>query len=161
MEQAIAAETSCLSGIRKEHGQQTARALMVKVVVDVTDFFNVSTPMTDNQIAQTVDLILEDFWMLKLEDIKVCFNNAKKGKYGQLYNRLDGMVILEWLQRYTDERIGFSDEQSYNEHLSTSKVDIYSRDRGEHDKEFNAVRADHIIQQSKQQKDENKISPDR
>jgi len=50
---------------------------------------------------------MTEFYWLKPEDFKLCFNNAKTGKYGQLYNRLDGSVIFEWLNNYQNERAEF------------------------------------------------------
>lgn len=60
--------------------------------------------MNADQVMKTVELILEDFSHLKPDDFKLCFNRAKKGYYGKAYDRIDGMVIFEWLQVYEFEK---------------------------------------------------------
>ena len=61
--------------------------------------------MNDIQMAQTADLILEEFYYLNIEDFKLCFNMAKSGKFGKVYDRIDGMVIMDWLSTYLNMRI--------------------------------------------------------
>ena len=60
--------------------------------------------MKHEQIVTTAELILNDYWALKPEDLKLCFDNAKKGKYGKIYDRIDGQIIFEWLELYLEER---------------------------------------------------------
>lgn len=64
--------------------------------------------MTDTQVLETCKLILQEYYFLKIEDLKLCFDGMKTGKYlenGQLYDRLDGNIILGALNKYTEERI--------------------------------------------------------
>lgn len=72
--------------------------------------------MSDVQIAVTADLIIEEYPYLKTDDLKLCFKNAKKLRYGEVYNRIDGSVVMRWLMEYNKERCMQADEQSYNEH---------------------------------------------
>lgn len=44
-----------------------------------------------------------------------------KGKYGEIYNRLDGSVIMGWLKQYNRERCAKADIISYNEHKNRQK----------------------------------------
>ena len=61
--------------------------------------------MNDVQMAQTADLILDEFYYLNIEDFKLCFNMAKSGKFGKVYDRIDGQVIMDWLSTYENMRI--------------------------------------------------------
>lgn len=72
--------------------------------------------MNDNQVAMTTDFILEEYPYFKTDDLKLAFKNAMKGKYGKLYNRIDGQTIMGWLREYNKERCAAADQQSYNEH---------------------------------------------
>ena len=85
-------------------GVYTVKALLNILVVDVVGFFNIGKNMDAPQVIQTVELILEEYPYFKPEDFKLCFNRAKKGQYGKLYDRLDGQVILDWLTVYDLER---------------------------------------------------------
>ena len=72
---------------------------------------------TLNEIALTVDLILESFWYFKLEEIKYCFRRAMMRE--KLFDRLDGNIIIGWLREYdaerTEEAMSLSDAQAAHE----------------------------------------------
>jgi hypothetical protein len=92
------------------------------MVLDLCKFFTVSKNMSTTQAYQTAELILDEFHNLKIDDIKLCFNNARKGKYGEIY-RLDGLVIMGWLNQYFDERVNAAEDHSYKAHQSTKSYD--------------------------------------
>ncbi len=73
--------------------------------------------MNANQVLTTSEIILDNYGYLKVDDFKLCFNQAKRGIYGQIY-RIDGNVILSWIEQYVNERINRADEISYSKHLS-------------------------------------------
>lgn len=58
--------------------------------------------MNDKQIAITTDLILERFWYLSVEEIKSCLRKAMMN--AQVYDRLDGNMIIGWIADYDAER---------------------------------------------------------
>lgn len=99
-----------------EFGENHARAIVVILLSEVVDFFNASNTMNDSQVAITTDLIIEEYPYFKIDDLKLAFRNAMKGRYGEIYNRLDGSVIMGWLNQYNRERCAKADVISYNEH---------------------------------------------
>jgi len=88
--------------IKNKTSLTSVRALISLAICEVCDFFNVGKNMNDSQIALTADLIIENYWYLKLEEIKYCFRRAMRRE--RLYDRLDGNIILSWIQAYDDER---------------------------------------------------------
>ncbi|WP_158993428.1 hypothetical protein [Mucilaginibacter sp. L196] len=80
------------------------RALVNIMISDVTQFVNVGKTMSDAQVIETVGLIMKHYSHLKPEDFKLCFDGIKTGKYGQLYDRFDGQIILHCLNVYDQER---------------------------------------------------------
>ena len=118
---------SCsIAVMNKNFGETKLRAFMAKIIIDVVMFFNVGKIMNDNQAAQTADLIIEEYYFLKPDDFKLCFNRAKKGLYGKVYDRIDGAVILEWLGRYEKERGSMAMDDSIN---NSKSWDIPEGDR--------------------------------
>lgn len=116
---ALQSITPALSVFKKEYGQQSLQALMVIVLNDVIKFFNVGKTMNLEQLVQTILLITEDFYYFNIEDFKLCFNNAKRGKYGKVYDRIDGNIIYEWLQKYSEERVQMAyPESSYRTEIT-------------------------------------------
>lgn len=117
-----------LATLGRERGDAIARAVLVLILNDMLDFFNAGNDMNDTQVALTVDFILEEYPYMQADDITLCFRNAMKGKYGKLYNRIDGQIILGWLREYNRERCTAADELGYNEHLARKAADARPTD---------------------------------
>ena len=100
MDDALKSLTPPLAVVRKEYGEQSLQAILVIILNDVIKFFNVGKTVGQEQLVQTIRLIIEDFYYFNIEDFKLCFNNAKRGFYGKVYDRIDGNIIYEWLQKY-------------------------------------------------------------
>lgn len=101
-------------------------AVMTLLVNDLINFFAVSKTIGETQLADTVKMLVEDYYYLNIEDFKLCFSNAKKGRYGKVYDRVDGSMIYEWVDTYARERISAAMEMddknkegSYGERHST------------------------------------------
>ena len=73
--------------------------------------------MNANQILATSEMILENYGYLKIDDFKLCFSWAKRGFFGQVY-RIDGNVILSWIEQYADERAKTGSEMNFAQHES-------------------------------------------
>ena len=73
--------------------------------------------MTPYQIQMTIEIIEETFYYFSPEDFRKCFRGAMAGKYGKVYNRLDGAVIMEWLRAYDIEKT----EQAVQEQMQKKK----------------------------------------
>lgn len=71
--------------------------------------------MDDEQVADLINDIIDQYYWLNIEDFRFCFNNAKNGRYDKGIFRLDASVILNWLNKYTTDRLNAADESSYNE----------------------------------------------
>lgn len=106
MNQAIASKTPVFGMLRKliSNGDIFVKALIVHAITDLNKFLNFQNIMTVSQIAETSEMILSDFNYLKIEDIRVCFGNGKRGHYGQLFARIDGQIIMLWLAQYSTDR---------------------------------------------------------
>ena len=73
-------------------------------LVDLQDFYNVKTRMGSNQIKDLAMMLYSDYNHFTLYDLGLCFKMAKTGKFGKVYDRLDGGIIFEWLIHYEMER---------------------------------------------------------
>ena len=84
-------------------GNEKAHSIIIIMLLDIIKFFNVGKSMDATQTDQTASLIESTYPHYKIEDFKFCFDNAKKGKYGKVYDRIDGHIILSWLEKYNEE----------------------------------------------------------
>ena len=90
-----------------------AQAIVAIAISEVVQFFNVGKTMNDIQVAITSDLIIDRFYYFKLEEIKYCFHRAMCS--GKVYDRLDGNIIIGWLNDYDAERDEFCSLNIINE----------------------------------------------
>lgn len=104
---AIKSKAPPLALVKKEQGQGIVYSFLIDIITDVVDYFNVGKSMGAMQIAQTAELVFQEYYFLRPDDFKLCFNNAKKGLYGKLFDRLDGGIIMEWLTTYSEQREEF------------------------------------------------------
>lgn len=93
--------------LMKKSEPELTKKLIEKLVFEFSQFFNLSKPMTGTQIEQTAELILEEYAVLKPDDLILCFKNVKKGMYGQVTSAMDGTKIMEYLNIYTNKRADF------------------------------------------------------
>ena len=116
LEDVFSSNEPSIISIKSIHGEIVARATVSYLLSEALEFFNVKETMSDVQVAITVDLILEEYPYMQTDDLKLCFKNAMKLKYGQIYNRIDGQIIMSWLRAYDIERAEKADIESYNKH---------------------------------------------
>jgi len=86
------------------NGVKISQAILSKLLIDFLNFLSIGKSMGESQVVETVKLILEDYSVLKPDDFVLFFNRAKKGHYGKAFDRMDGMVIFEWLEMFMYER---------------------------------------------------------
>jgi hypothetical protein len=101
----------------KAFGETTMVKAFSGVILMANDFFNTGQ-MNDVQAVQTASLLLEQYPYETIEDLMLCLKNAKIGKYGKVYNRIDGQVIFEWFKLYLDEKYERFEQIKREENLS-------------------------------------------
>ena len=74
-------------------------ALFIK---SMSDYLNVSKKMTNQQIAETCDLLIQEHPMLSLQDFALFFRKVKTGYYGDIYGRIDGLTILTMVKNFAN-----------------------------------------------------------
>jgi hypothetical protein len=102
----IPATSNCksLAYIKKYEGIESVKRLLTNAIDQLQTYFSLERIMTPYQIEMSVEIIEENFYYFSPEDFRKCFRGAMSGKYGKIYNRLDGAVIMEWLRAYDIER---------------------------------------------------------
>lgn len=108
--------TVSLSVFRRDHGEVIVQAFLAREIRKLCDFVNVGKNMSDQQIAETVKLIIQTYYFLSLLDFKLFFTRLKQGFYGSFYDRMDGSLILEKLLLYEQERAQEFENKRMDEH---------------------------------------------
>lgn len=117
----FASSVPSLGMLVREIGEVRTRAVVVLLLDEVVSFFNASNTMEDTQVAFTTDMIIEEYPYFKIDDLKLALRNGMKGKYGEIYNRLDGSVVMAWLRKYDWERCAKADIISFNDYKRISE----------------------------------------
>ncbi|BDD11756.1 hypothetical protein FUAX_41880 (plasmid) [Fulvitalea axinellae] len=84
--------------------RKDARKALTFMLMRTANYFNLGKTMNAGQVFEVCDLILEEYPHESLEDFALCFRYARKGRYGKLYDRLDGGVIFGWVHEYMEEK---------------------------------------------------------
>lgn len=104
-----------ISEIGKIFGEAIVNANMVIWFNSFVSFFSTNGTMNDSQIAMTISLIREEYPHYKPDDLKLFFKMAMKGMFEKVYGRVDGEVIMRWLQEYDKIRDKAAQESSIND----------------------------------------------
>lgn len=79
------------------------KQIIAEMLLELNEFTNVSRKMTENQIIQTVKMLLKSYPNLSLQEYQVFFNKIKTGYFGQLYESLDGIKIMAFMKEFYRE----------------------------------------------------------
>lgn len=120
-----------LGALKRSFGDTFTQAYIETWIVNVCEFVNIGKNMTPVQICETAMIILDTYPYYTIADINLVFKRAKIGEYGQIYDRLDGQIILSWFAKYNKQRCLDAEEISINE------ANIFKeRDDREYDREI-------------------------
>lgn len=101
--------------VKKVYGDDFAQAYIETWIVNISEFVNIGKNMNENQIYETAQMILDSYPYFTLADINLVFKKAKKGDFGQIYDRLDGQIIFSWFTKYNQLRCSEAEEQSISQ----------------------------------------------
>ncbi|KAA6438827.1 hypothetical protein FEM33_15520 [Dyadobacter flavalbus] len=111
----------------KNNDPQKLEMVIAMMVEIMAEQFNVKETFSDLQILDCTLSIIERFWYLRPEEVMFAFKQAKLGKYGPVYNKLDTSTILNWLHRYdTEERMHQIEQNrsAYKKQESEPQIDV-------------------------------------
>jgi hypothetical protein len=120
LQQILTSKTSpALSEIKRHKGEQAALSVLITLMDECQQYFNLQQPMTPQQLMLTAELVMEEYYYLRIDEFKVCFRMAMKGEFGPVYNRIDGQIFFEWIRKFFSKRDAVTtrmvkDQQSSN-----------------------------------------------
>ena len=99
-------EGTMLLQIAKMKGENNIVKMLITIIAINQNFFNVGKAMNSQQCQETAFLLYEEYKHETIEDVLMMFKMAKKGMLGdgQVYNRIDGNVILGWMKEYREKK---------------------------------------------------------
>jgi hypothetical protein len=95
-------------------GKSAVSAFVEIELVKLADRLSVSGNMSDGQIVFLSSTLIETFPNETLADFKICFERGAVGRYGNIF-RMDGIVLMEWMKKYLDEKYQELEDQLMKE----------------------------------------------
>ena len=98
-------EGTAIAVLKAHQGPEFVAAIIVIFLSDLVNTFNVSRPMTPEQIGDLAAEMTGELWWVRLEELLAFFYCVKRGKYGRIYERLDAPTIWACWSEYIDHRM--------------------------------------------------------
>lgn len=98
----IEADTPTLWELRRQLGHAATVAILVKAFIHAARLVNLDRNLTEEQIGEAANDILESHGQLKVEEIKFLLKRALRTQ--NVYGRLDYNILMNWVEQYAEER---------------------------------------------------------
>lgn len=85
-----------------KHGELAVQAILIYALNELKALVNVGKNLTDPQIAFIAQCIIEEYWMLKIVEVKYVLKRGVERE--KLFDRLDPNIVLKWFADYDAER---------------------------------------------------------
>jgi hypothetical protein len=126
LQQILTSKTSpALSELKKHKGEKVALEVLVALMDECQQYFNLQQPMNAQQLMLTAELIMEEYYYLRIEELRVCFRMAMKGVFGPVYNRIDGQVFFEWIIKYMPKRQLITDRMKQEQQSNNNIYEMF------------------------------------
>lgn len=115
-----------LSELKKNKGEQIAIGVLVSLMDECQQYFNLQQPMKPQQLMLTAELIIEKYYYLRVEELRICFRMAMMGEFGTVYNRIDGQIFFEWILKFLPTRQNVTDQMKQQQQTNNNIYDIFA-----------------------------------
>jgi hypothetical protein len=86
------------------------------LIIELDESFNLNNDLNTSQIEQLACGIPDRWPIITLEDIALCFNMAKMGRFGDIY-RLDVVTVYSFLTKYMSQVRALISDYHQNQHI--------------------------------------------
>lgn len=105
-----------LSKLRKENPQEMEKAILL-LLGDLAKSLNMGDKgLTEHMLDELAIFIPQDFYWLHLEDIYLFCQHVKRGKFGKMYESLNTVKLMGYLEQYDQDRQGLIGNARLKEH---------------------------------------------
>ena len=107
-------EATNIITLSNQLGEKAVIQRLYTIIDEGIGHFKVSNPMTAKDILSASIDILSAFSTDTLEDVIIALKNARMGLYGEIYNRVDGPLIIGWLRKHLNDKYRAKEEALKN-----------------------------------------------
>ncbi|AUD00972.1 hypothetical protein [Spirosoma pollinicola] len=107
-----AATASTVQQVIGFHGKPTVLKLVCAILKLFNDGLNTSLRMDARQLFEYALVWCGEFENETLKDLILCLKRVKAGRYGPIFNRIDGTVVSDFFQKYLAEKAQWGEDQN-------------------------------------------------
>jgi hypothetical protein len=104
-------ESPQINTAKKDLGEHTVTAIITKAINETCVL--TGSPLSADAIVLTAQLIANQYWHLRMDEILLVLRNGIANQYGISNKNLNTQIILQWLAKHEEDR----EEFFYNRHL--------------------------------------------
>ena len=108
----VAATASTVTQVMAHHGKPTVLKLICAILKLFNDGLNTSQKMDSRQLFEYAILWCGEFPHDTVKDLILCLKRIKAGRYGPIFNRIDGTVISDFFRKYLLEKADWGEAQN-------------------------------------------------
>ena len=113
IEQVINAKLPSLKRLSRNSSEDEVKDIIRLHIVELDVFLKQKSGLSPEAIELLTDEIFNAYGhILSFADIYLIFRKAKLGRYGELYNQLSSMKIMQWFDAHIDDRLYTGAEMS-------------------------------------------------
>jgi hypothetical protein len=115
---AIKADTPTLGALGFYLGGEQAVQLIAEMITAAAILLNVGKNLQKHQIIPIAELLYMDpeFKLLTVADFRCALFMGAKGKFGQLFDRLDAAVLADWCAQYWSQKADYCEGMNARKH---------------------------------------------
>ena len=99
------------------------KEVIAEMLLELNEFSNVSRKMNPGQIIETVNMLMNEYPRLSLQEYQVFFNRIKNGYYGHLFESLDGIKIMAFMKDFYKEINNAYNEYKEEMHQNIKRIE--------------------------------------
>ncbi|MVM33627.1 hypothetical protein GO755_26550 [Spirosoma sp. HMF4905] len=107
-----AATASTVQQVIGFHGKPTVLKLVCAILKLFNDGLNTSLRMDARQLFEYALVWCGEFPNETVKDLILCLKRVKAGRYGPIFNRIDGTVVSDFFRKYLLEKAEWGEEQN-------------------------------------------------
>ena len=116
IEQALNSKAPSIASFQRQQGRQFTEGLITFWLLYLNNILNLNKPMSEEQINLCSNMVVEEFYMLKVSDLTLLFKRIVSGQYGEFYERLSIDKVLTFFREYLEERFDLAKDASLRNH---------------------------------------------
>ncbi|GAB4023342.1 hypothetical protein GCM10028808_73500 [Spirosoma migulaei] len=108
----VAATSPTVTQVIAYQGEETTTKVVAAVLKLFNDGLNTSLQMTPRQLFEYAMIWIESFPNETVKDLILCMKRVKAGRYGPIFNRVDGTVVSDFFRKYLLEKAEWGEAEN-------------------------------------------------